>query len=124
MTETNNKRSKIYELLDYIKERLGELEEEKEELRNYQEKDRERRCLEYTIYYREQQEIANALDNLDETRQGGVHTADDTRERLVVGEQQLVELDASINGLKRDMELLKLDRRQLEDERREIAKTH
>jgi len=36
-------------LLDYINERLGELEEEKDELRNYQEQDRERRCLE--IHY-------------------------------------------------------------------------
>jgi structural maintenance of chromosome 3 (chondroitin sulfate proteoglycan 6) len=124
MAETNNKRAKIDELLEYIKERLGELEEEKEELRNYQEKDRERRCLEYTIYYREQQEIANALDNLDETRQDGVHTADDNRERFVAGEHRLIELDTLINGLKRDMELLKLDRRQLEDERRENAKTH
>ena len=41
MTDTNNKRAKIDELLDYIKERLSELEEEKEELRGYQEKDKE-----------------------------------------------------------------------------------
>src|ERR1700761_6457209 len=46
MKETNSKRAKIDELLDYINERLAELEEEKDELRNYQEKDKERRCLE------------------------------------------------------------------------------
>src|SRR6266480_2914724 len=72
MNETNNKRSKIDELLDYINERLGELEEEKDELRHYQEKDRERRCLEYTIYSREQAEIAAALDNIEGQRQTGV----------------------------------------------------
>ena len=40
MTETNNKRAKIDETLEYIKERLSELEEEMEELRAYQEKDK------------------------------------------------------------------------------------
>ncbi|KAH0303050.1 putative chromosome segregation protein SudA, partial [Aureobasidium melanogenum] len=45
VTDTDNKRAKIDDLLAYIRERLGELEEEKEELRAYQEKDRERRCL-------------------------------------------------------------------------------
>ncbi|RSM15709.1 Chromosome segregation protein sudA [Fusarium oligoseptatum] len=54
MTETNNKREKIDELLKYIKERLDELEEEKEELKAYQNKDREKRCLEYAYYYSEQ----------------------------------------------------------------------
>src|SRR3954453_7339897 len=39
MNETNNKRAKIDELLEYINERLGELEEEKDELKSFQEKD-------------------------------------------------------------------------------------
>jgi structural maintenance of chromosome 3 (chondroitin sulfate proteoglycan 6) len=82
MNETNNKRTKIDELLDYINERLDELEEEKDELRNYQEQDRERRCLEYTIYSREQQEIANALDSLEGQRQTGVEDTDANLETI------------------------------------------
>ncbi|KAI9837732.1 MAG: hypothetical protein M1819_006666 [Sarea resinae] len=122
MTDTNNKRAKIDELLDYIKERLSELEEEKEELRSYQEKDRERRCLEYTIYHREQVEIANALDNIDEQRQTGVDDADDSRERFVAGEKELAEIGAEINNIKQQIEFLKVDKRQLEDERRESTR--
>ena len=72
MNETNSKRTKIDELLDFINERLAELEEEKDELRNYQDRDRERRCLEYTIYSREQHEISSVLDTLEEQRQTGV----------------------------------------------------
>src|SRR6201996_2155861 len=45
MDETDTKREKIDELLQFIEERLNELEEEKEELRGFQEKDREKRCL-------------------------------------------------------------------------------
>ena len=52
MEETTSKRQKINELLEYIDGRLSELEEEKEELKEYQEKDRERRCLEYALFER------------------------------------------------------------------------
>jgi structural maintenance of chromosome 3 (chondroitin sulfate proteoglycan 6) len=119
MTETSNKRAKIDELLDYIKERLGELEEEKEELRSYQEKDRERRCLEYTIYHREQVEIANALDSIDEQRQTGVDETDDSRERFVQREREIAETDAEIIKIKQQIEFLKVDKKQLEEERRD-----
>jgi len=40
-------------MLDMIKERLKTLEKEKQELKAYQELDRERRALEYTIYSKE-----------------------------------------------------------------------
>jgi len=41
MADTDPKRGKINELLDYIESRLAELEEEKEELKEFQEKDKE-----------------------------------------------------------------------------------
>lgn len=71
MEETTQKRTKIDDLLKYIEERLAELEEEKEELRDFQEKDKERRCLEYTIYSREQTEINNALEEIEDSRING-----------------------------------------------------
>lgn len=122
MNETNNKREKIDELLVYIKERLTELEEEKEELRDYQEKDKDRRCLQYTIDHREQVAIANELDNLDDQRQGGVDDTDESSERFIQGEKELTEINAQISELKQQVEFLKVDKRQLEDERKEKAK--
>jgi structural maintenance of chromosome 3 (chondroitin sulfate proteoglycan 6) len=56
------KREKITELLTAIEERLDELEQEKEELKEYQEKDRDRRCLEYALHNRELSEVTGALD--------------------------------------------------------------
>src|ERR1700733_12482466 len=87
MNETNNKRSKIDELLDYINERLGELEEEKNELRSFQEKDREERCLKYTIYHREQDEVNAALAQLQEQREARVDQTDENREKFMQGEK-------------------------------------
>lgn len=122
MTETNNKRDKIDELLDYIKERLAELEEEKEELKDYQEKDKERRSLQYTIDHREQLAIANELDNLEEQRQTGVEDTDDSEERFRQGDKQLAAIQAEINNLKQQVEFLKVDKKQLETERKDNAR--
>ena len=122
MNETTNKREKIDELLVYIKERLTELEEEKEELRDFQEKDKDRRCLQYTIDHREQVAIANELENLDDQRQGGVDDTDESSERFIQGEGELAEINAQISELKQQVNFLKVDKRQLEDERREKAK--
>jgi structural maintenance of chromosome 3 (chondroitin sulfate proteoglycan 6) len=122
MTETNNKRAKIDELLDYIKERLSELEEEMQELRAYQEKDRDRRCLEYAFYHREQNALAAALDEIEDARLNGIEGSDDSREAFLEGEKAIEELNVEIKQLTRQMELLKLERRQLEEDRRETSK--
>lgn len=122
MSETNSKRTKIDELLEYINERLSELEQEKDELRTYQEQDRERRCLEYTIYSREQQEIANALENLEEQRQTGVEDTDMNRENFIQGEKEISQIESEISECKHQIDFLKADKKQLEDERREAAR--
>lgn len=122
MNETNNKREKIDELLEYIKERLSELEEEKEELRDFQAKDRERRCLEYGYYHREQVTIQSALEDLDNARQDGLDSTDTTRAEFLQSEKAIAQLDSEIHKLKRELDLLQIDRRQLEEDRRDSAK--
>lgn len=123
MNETNSKRAKIDELLDYINERLAELEEEKDELRSYQDKDKERRCLEYTIYSLEQQEIGKVLNEIEERRQNGVEDADNNRDQFIEGEKAIARIDAEIAECRQQIEFLKVDKAQLEDERREASKT-
>ncbi|KAM0198806.1 hypothetical protein ACHAPI_003827 [Fusarium lateritium] len=123
MNETNNKREKIDELLEYIKERLSELEEEKEELRGFQDKDRERRCLEYAYYHNIQIGVQEALEELDNARQDGIDSSDTNRAEFSEGERAISRLDAEIHKLQREMELLQIDRRQLEEDRRDGAKT-
>ncbi|KAI5781210.1 RecF/RecN/SMC [Geopyxis carbonaria] len=122
MEDTDNKRSRIDELLKYIDARLNELEEEKEELRGYHEKDRERRCLEYTIYHREQMEIASALEQIEEGRQMGLDKSESTRETFGELEEQIRELDKNINARKQRADLLQVEKLQLDDERREHVK--
>lgn len=122
MNETNNKREKIDELLEYIKDRLDELEEEKEELRGYQDKDRERRCLEYAYHYREQVTIQDTLEEIDNAHQDGLDTTDSSRADLLESKKAIAKLDAEMHKLQREMELLQIDRRQLEEDRRESGR--
>ena len=50
--------------LEAIESRLEELEEEKRELKEFQEKDRDRKSLEYAIFSKELEEISTALENV------------------------------------------------------------
>jgi len=118
MEETESKRDKIDELLKYIEERLQELEEEKEELRGFQEKDRERRCLEYTIYQREQDEINYALDQIEKSKFTGAEQSEEIMEKFQEREKKIRALEDSITSTKQKLNLARVDKRQLEDERK------
>jgi structural maintenance of chromosome 3 (chondroitin sulfate proteoglycan 6) len=89
MAETDAKRTKINELLDYIESRLAELEEEKEELKEFQDKDKERRCLEYALYQRELEEVGEMLEEIEEDRKAEVHGANVRREKYNEREKEI-----------------------------------
>ena len=103
---------------------MSELEEEQDELRDFQEQDREKRGLEYTLFHREQQEINSALENIESKRAGGIDDADDQRETHAQGEEELARISQQIQALKQEMQAAKLEKKQSEDERREQQKHH
>ncbi|KAK6543955.1 Structural maintenance of chromosomes protein 3 [Orbilia ellipsospora] len=123
MDETGIKRDKIDDLLKYIEERLGELEEEKEELRGYQENDREKRCLEYTILHREQLEIGSAIDQIEEGRAKGAENNDDALEKFKEREKEIENLTKQLSKFKQEISLQKMEKKQLDQERREHLKS-
>ncbi|ELQ44596.1 chromosome segregation protein sudA [Pyricularia oryzae] len=121
MHETINKREKIDELLKDVKERLQELEEEKEELRGFQAKDRERRCLEYAYYHHHQQVLTEALEEIEQARL----SADGNSEyqtRFAEGEKSIAQLESTLEELQQSLEMLRIDRQQLENDRRATSK--
>ncbi|PPD67088.1 hypothetical protein GOBAR_DD36035 [Gossypium barbadense] len=59
-----NKRKQIIQVVQYLDERLKELDEEKEELRKYQQLDKQRKSLEYTIYDKELQDARRKLEEV------------------------------------------------------------
>ncbi|ORY84773.1 chromosome segregation protein sudA [Protomyces lactucae-debilis] len=119
MDETLQKQTKINDLLEYIEERLGELEEEKKELGAFQEQDKMRRSLEYTIYAREQDEINRALDQLDASRDQGLGSTEEHAQHFVAREEEMMEAAAGIARLQQDISLLQRERQELMQQRRE-----
>ncbi|KAL6310468.1 structural maintenance of chromosome protein 3 [Sparassis latifolia] len=123
MSETDAKRTKINELLDYIDSRLTELEEEKEELKEFQEKDKDRRCLEYALYQRELEEVGEALEEIEEERRGDVHSANVRREQFNDREKQAQNLELSIKQIKTNLTTLSLTRQGAQSERTELIRS-
>ena len=66
MRETNARRTKIDEVIAYIEKRLSEFEEEKEELNKYQNLDKQRRALEYTLYDMDFRSVGERLEQIKE----------------------------------------------------------
>ncbi|KAF9303180.1 Structural maintenance of chromosomes protein 3 [Mortierella antarctica] len=116
ISETDTKRRNIEELLTHIEERLEELEEEKEELKLYQEHDRRRRCLEYTIYSREQKDINDALEEMESEHRQDLDGSNQQRRGIQDVEDRLSALQREINEQKQQIDVLLSEKRQLDHE--------
>jgi structural maintenance of chromosome 3 (chondroitin sulfate proteoglycan 6) len=68
MQENEQSINKIDEILSEINQRLDELQGEKEELTVYQQADRQRKAIEYTLYDKELRKSRHALDHLETER--------------------------------------------------------
>ncbi|EFX00559.1 chromosome segregation protein [Grosmannia clavigera kw1407] len=123
MGDTENKRAKIDELLEYIKSRMSELEEEKEELRGFQEKDRERRCLEYAFHHHHQVALTEALEEIDRTRQDGADNSGTNQKLFLSGEQAISRIEGELLELQRSLDLLNMDRQEYENDARDISRS-
>ncbi|KAK7015032.1 structural maintenance of chromosomes protein, partial [Favolaschia claudopus] len=122
MTETDAKRTKINELLDYIESRLTELEEEKEELKEFQDKDKDRRCLEYALYQRELEEVGEALEEIEEDRRADVHGANQRREKYNEREREIQHLEKEISEAKHNLETVGTARQDAQSELTEFIR--
>ena len=122
MEDSEHKREKTDESMNVINNRLAELEEEKEELRQYQDKDRERRCLEYCIHHQTQVRTTRELEQIEALRENGVEDAEENSQRFIEGEQEMDAIDKSIGEEKSELGFLKIDRQDFEEERRTRAR--
>ncbi|KAI1321428.1 Structural maintenance of chromosomes protein 3 [Mortierella claussenii] len=116
ISETDTKRKNIEELLTYIEQRLEELEEEKEELKLYQEHDRRRRCLEYTIYSRELKDVNEALEEMEEGHRQDLDGSNMQQKDFREKESRMAALEQEIKTQKHHIELLLAEKRQLDHE--------
>ncbi|NWS43134.1 SMC3 protein, partial [Probosciger aterrimus] len=122
MKETEGKREKINELLKYIEERLHTLEEEKEELAQYQKWDKMRRALEYTIYNQELNETRAKLDELSAKRETSGEKSRQLRDAQQDARDKMEEIERQVRELKTKISAMKEEKEQLSAERQEQIK--
>ncbi|KAI2650269.1 Structural maintenance of chromosomes protein 3 [Labeo rohita] len=122
MKETEGKREKINELLKYIEERLHTLEDEKEELAQYQKWDKMRRALEYTIYNQELNETRAKLDELSSKRETCGDKSRQLRDAQQDARDKVEETERVVRELKSRISAMKEEKEQLSAERQEQIK--
>ncbi|KPI34472.1 Chromosome segregation protein sudA [Cyphellophora attinorum] len=122
LNDTNNKLTAIDDIFKQINDRMSDLEEEQQELREFQEADKERKGLEWALYSREQNEIQHSLDSIDQNRDRGIDGADEGRAKFDEGEDALQEILEHIQTLKQEISTARIEKKQYEDERRDKAK--
>lgn len=120
MNETDLKRTKITELLEFIETRLDELEHEKNELKQFQESDRERRCIEYEIYTRQQNEASDHLEKIVEQRERESHLVHERSIQLQQTQAHINSIESKITDLKLNQTLIELERTQLNSDHKEL----
>lgn len=116
MSETDTKRDKISELLDYIESRLAELEEEKEELKEFQDKDRERRCLEYALHLRELNDVTEALEEVEVERRNEVHAANERQSSFSQRDKEIQRYEKALEEHKHALDALVAERDDIQAE--------
>lgn len=126
MEDTDRKREKITEVIQYIETRLAELESEKEELRAFQRLDRDRKALRYTIHVRELEEAKASLESLDDDRAHHRSHADDLQAKLVQLRGRIAEADREAalltDHIKRSMDERDASDRKRRESRDVVAK--
>jgi len=117
MAETDSRREQINEVIEHLESRLADLEEEKEELAEFQKIDSERRSLEYAIYDKELKIATDKLDALDRSKEDSsqqtqrLHDqAAKLREERSSKEEEAKHLKEQAQRLQEKLELLKKDR--------------
>lgn len=126
MAHSNKQREKIDEMLTFIEERLSDLNSEKEELKKFQEFERDKKFLEYALYDKELSDINEQIDNIDSQHSreldGSTEFVNDLEKRedaTLQVEEILVELKSKLNVLKVDKSQSDAD---LNDQLQELAK--
>ncbi|KAL7611996.1 hypothetical protein Lser_V15G05589 [Lactuca serriola] len=124
MQETGNKRNQVIQVMQYVDDRLKELDEAKAELKDYQQLDKQRKSLEYSIYEKQLNDAQRELDEVNKER----HVISEELVRYskssVEEEEELEKLDKSFKDLTREVQGLTRDKQTIEKQQTVAVKKH
>ncbi|XP_018474869.1 structural maintenance of chromosomes protein 3-like isoform X1 [Raphanus sativus] len=106
MQVTGIKRNQIIQVVQYLDGRLKDLDEEKEELRKYQQLDKQRKSLEYTIYDKELHDTREKLEQVEVERTKASEESTKMYDRVEKAQDEYKSLDESLTGLKKELQTM------------------
>ncbi|CAL5432465.1 unnamed protein product [Camellia sinensis] len=124
MQETGNKRKQIIQVVQYLDERLRELDEEKEELRKYQQLDKQRKALDYTIFDKEIHDARQKLAEVEESRNNVSEKSTKMYNSVLDAHEKSKELDKTFKDLTKEVQSLSKEKEVIENQRTEAIKKH
>lgn len=117
LRETEEKLMSIVDVLKAIEERLGQLEVEKEELKEFERWDKMKRSIEYTIHNKELEHTQNKLNELQMARTDSSGRTNELYEKLNQIGEETKKVEKAIRELRTKEQLLKDESEQLNKER-------
>nr|GME04146.1 structural maintenance of chromosomes protein 3 [Ipomoea batatas] len=124
MQETGNKRKQIIQVVQYLDERLRELDEEKEDLKKYQQLDKQRKSLEYSIFDKELNDARQKLAKVDEDRNKISETSTKAYEQVLAAHDRSKEFEKLSKDLTKEIQILSREKEAIEKQRTEAIKKH
>ena len=106
MQDTNQKQERIAEVLSFIEERLSELEKEKEELTEYEQLDKQRRALEFSLYDKELSKANEQLSQMEETRENERDRHQELHARLRAIQDEIATDEDNLSNLRSTLDRL------------------
>ncbi|KAL6527888.1 Structural maintenance of chromosomes protein 3 [Orobanche minor] len=122
MQETGNKRKQIIQVVQYLDDRLRELDEEKEELRKYQQLDRQRKSLEFSIYDKELHDAKQQLVKIDEDRNKVAEKSAKMHNSVSGAHEKCKEMDKLLKDLFKEVQILSKEKEAIEKQTAEAVK--
>ncbi|KAL1348062.1 hypothetical protein AAHE18_07G051900 [Arachis hypogaea] len=124
MQETGNKRKQIIQVVQYLDERLKELDEEKEELRKYQQLDKQRKSLEYAIYSKEVQDAQQKLMEIEEARAKVSETSAKKYNDVLDAHEKIKDLENTLKDVAKELQNSNKEKESIEKRRTKALKKH
>ncbi|CAM8970304.1 unnamed protein product [Rhodiola kirilowii] len=122
MQETGNKRRQIIQVVQYLDERLKELDEEKEELRKYQQLDKQRKSLEYAIYDKELHDANQKLTEVEEARTKVSEKSAQMYNSVLDAHEKSKDLEKIFKELTKELQILNKEKEAVEKRKTEAMK--
>ncbi|XP_050229929.1 structural maintenance of chromosomes protein 3 [Mercurialis annua] len=124
MQETGNKRKQIIQVVQYLDERLRELDEEKEELRKYQQLDKQRKSLEFTIYDKELHDARQKLAEVEEARNKVSEKSAKMYNDVLDAHEESKGLEKTLKDITKELQGLDKEKEVVEKRQTESMKKH